>query len=184
MTQGADLPDPRALLRAIGAELQSHGDARSLLAVAAGTLSVSGEDTGWSAEGGLRLELHLPAGLLGAVLASPRIQDELGQGAARAVAAAGPRSYLGLTFGYARPGVEAAYRGSSPAAGSDPEGALREAQALLGGSPAHAPLPSLPRCEPPPCVWIDNGVLCTKSVPVALLPWVQRIAAAHAVTTR
>ncbi|NOU31684.1 MAG: hypothetical protein HOO96_27600, partial [Polyangiaceae bacterium] len=142
-----------------------------------GTLSVRAQPTDWSTEGGVSLELALPARLLGVVLGSPRVQDELGHGAARAVAAAGPRSYLGLTFGYARPGIVAAYRGSSPAvAAEDPEGALREAQALVD---AWAPGPS-----EPVRLWLEQNVLCTDGAPVALVQWVRRIAAAHGLDVR
>lgn len=176
MGEGIDVPDPSALLRAIGAELQAHGDPRSVLAVSEGALSVRAQATDWSTEGGVSLELALPARLLGVVLGSPRIQDELGHGAARAVAAAGPRSYLGLTFGYARPGTVAAYRGASPAVAEDPEGALREAQALVDAW-GHRP-------SEPMRLLLEQDVLCTDGVPVALVAWVRRIAAAHGLDVR
>lgn len=173
MSQGFDVPDPRALLRAIDAELQTHGDPRSILALAEGTLSVRAETTGWSAEGGVLLELALPARHLAAVLGSPRVQDELGHAAARAVAAAGPRSYLGLGFGYARPGAQAAYRGASPGATVDAEGARVEARELLDASACEAA-----------SLWVEDGVLCTEGVPAPLRRWLERIAAAHGVPLR
>ncbi len=165
--------DARGLLRSIDDELRTYGDPRSLRALAEGTLSVRAEATAWAAEGGLRLELALPAALLASVLESPRVQDELGQAAARAVAAAGPRTFLGLTFGYARPGASAAYRGAGPPPVVDLEGARVEARALFDGAAGSGVR-----------VWVEDGVLCTEGVPAPLAPWVERIAAAHGVPVR
>ena len=173
MGEAIDGPDPSTLLRAIGDELQAHGDPRSLRAVAEGSLVVRAEGTEWSAEGGVLVELALPARPLASVLESPRIQDELGHAAARAVAAAGPRSFLGLTFGYRRPDAQAAYRGAIAGAAVDAAGALLEARALVDASTRAAVR-----------VWIEDGVLCTEGLPPPLRPWVERIAAAHGVTQR
>jgi hypothetical protein len=147
-------------------------------AVAEGTLRIAETRTPWNAQGGVTLELALPGALLGVVIGSPRIQDELGHAAARAVAAAGPESYLGLTFAYRRPARVAAYRGPGPEAAVDPEVALAEARAFLESSPRDAGV------APAGAVRLENNVLCMDRVPLALARWIRRIGEACGVACR